>query len=135
RRRVRRPDRVCGDGPRRPQDGAPGSAGAARAAGELQRRPGRGAAARPALHLRRDDRRRAGRPRDGAVEEGRGAGSRAAGAREPRPRDRGVLTELAVVTTEVWDAADRWPGSERAVGSTPVVPAQVAAERAGPGRA
>src|SRR3712207_9009125 len=50
RRGVRRTDRVRVDEPRRPQDGAPGGAGTARAAGQLLGARGRGAPARSEEH-------------------------------------------------------------------------------------
>ena len=84
RRRLRGPHRVRAHDPRRPQDGAPGGAGPARPLGDLLRARRRRPAARPHVHVRGGDRRRGGRRRQGAVEEGRGAGSRPRGAREHR---------------------------------------------------
>src|ERR1700730_2583507 len=81
RRGVLRADRVRAPQFIRREDGADGVPRQGRPQGCLPGARGRGAAARPYVHLRRAGRRRAARERDREDEEGRGAGGRPRGAR------------------------------------------------------
>ena len=62
--------------------------------GGVQPRRGRGACARPLVHLRRACRRRSARHRHGPLEEGGAAGRRGAGARVPLGRVEGLALRL-----------------------------------------